>query len=92
MACGSLDCDADSHCEILKRHPEFTGKQVLEKLGSNCLVRSMWVWHVMSQYHCAYSSPTPKMRRKGRRFYSLWRSSELIRRSRAATARRRVSR
>jgi hypothetical protein len=63
--------------EILKRHPDFTGKQVLEKLGPNCGVRLIWVWQVMSEYHWAAKRPSAQAQRKGRRFYNLWRSRKL---------------
>jgi DNA invertase Pin-like site-specific DNA recombinase len=58
---------------ILERHPEATGKQVLERLKTPSGVRLIWVWQVMGQYHAACHKPTPTMRRKGRRFYNLWR-------------------
>jgi DNA invertase Pin-like site-specific DNA recombinase len=58
---------------ILNRHPEFTGKRVLERLGPDCPVRLIWVWQVMSEYHRAVHRPSPHALRKGRRFYNLWR-------------------
>jgi DNA invertase Pin-like site-specific DNA recombinase len=67
--------------EILKRHPDATGKQVIKNLGPGCPVRLKWVWRVMSEYHWASHKPTPEVRRKGRRFYNLWRSPKLIRTS-----------
>ena len=36
--------------KILKRHPEFIGKQVMEELGPECSVRLQWVWLVMKEY------------------------------------------
>jgi len=76
---------------ILKRHPEFTGRQVLATLRPRRRVRLIWVWLVMSQYHAACHAPTPSMRRQGRRFYNLWRSPALMRARRAAGNRRSVS-
>ena len=77
---------------MLKRHPEFTGQQVIESLGPDYSVRLNWVWHVMSEYHRALHTPTATMRRKGRRFFNLWRSPKVICTSRSAAATRRVSR
>ncbi len=74
---------------LLRRHPRFTGRQVLHALGPHPRVRLIWVWHVMSQYHRACHPPTPSMRRKGRRFYNLWRHPALIRPRRPAAAPRR---
>ena len=37
-------------CEILRRHPEFIGKQVIEELGPEPSVRLQWVWQVMREY------------------------------------------
>ena len=65
--------------DILRRHPEFTGKQVLERLGPDCSVRLIWVWQVMSEYHWAARRPSLHAQRKGRRFYNLWRGPELRR-------------
>ena len=75
---------------ILKRHPELTGQQVIETLGPGCCARLKWVWHVMSEYHLAAHKPSPTMRRKGRRFFNLWRSPKVSRAPRAAAATRRV--
>ena len=59
--------------KILKRHPEFTGKQVLERLNVDSRPRLIWVWQVMSEYHRAAKRPSPYALSKGRRFYPLWR-------------------
>jgi DNA invertase Pin-like site-specific DNA recombinase len=67
--------------QILKRHPEFTGKQVIEKLGPDYTVRLKWVWQVMSEYHWASRRLSATARRKGRRSYHLWRSPEVPRKS-----------
>ncbi len=77
--------------EILKRHPEFTGKQVIEKLGPNYSVRLKWVWQVMSEYHWVSTKPSPNARRKGRRFHNLWRSPELSRKSHSVDSQRRAT-
>ena len=76
---------------ILKRHPGFTGKQVIEKLGPDYSVRLQWVWQVMSEYHWASTRPSPNARRKGRRFYNLWRSPQLRRKSHSVDSQRRAS-
>ncbi len=78
--------------EILKRHPEFSGKQVIANLGPDYSVRLKWVWHVMSEYHWASTKPSPTARRKGRRFLNLWCSPELLRKSHSIDPRRRASR
>ncbi len=59
--------------EILKHHPEFTGPQVLERLGPEGAPRLMWVWQVMSEVHEATHRPSAHARRQGRRFHPLWR-------------------
>ncbi len=74
--------------EILNRHPEFTGKQVIERLGVDVSVRLNWVWQVMSEYHWAAKRPSPQALRKGRRFYNLWRP-KLLRKSHAVARARR---
>jgi DNA invertase Pin-like site-specific DNA recombinase len=68
---------------ILNRHPGYAGHQVLAALGRQHRVRLIWVWHVMSEYHASVHTPTRTMRRKGRRFYNLWRSPKLIERGAA---------
>jgi DNA invertase Pin-like site-specific DNA recombinase len=78
--------------EILKQHPGFTGKQVIEKLGPDYSVRLKWVWQVMSEYHWASTRPSPNARRKGRRLYNLWRSPKLRRKSHSVDSERRASR
>jgi DNA invertase Pin-like site-specific DNA recombinase len=74
--------------KILDRHPELTGKQVLERLGPDSGVRLKWVWHVMGEYHWAAKRPSPAAIRKGRRFYNLWRSPSVLRNARTGTQRR----
>ncbi len=70
--------------KILKRHPEFTGKQVLERLNVDSPPRLIWVWQVMGEFHWATRRPSPYAQRKGRRFCPLWRSPEARRRSNSA--------
>jgi DNA invertase Pin-like site-specific DNA recombinase len=60
--------------KILKRHPALTGKEVRQKLGSDCPVRLIWVWQVMSEHHWAAHRPCRQARREGRRFHPLWRA------------------
>ena len=33
--------------KILKRHPEFIGREVIEELGPEHTVRIQWVWYLM---------------------------------------------
>jgi len=75
---------------ILKQHPESTGRYVLEKLGPGRGARLIWVWQVMSEYHRACYAPTLYMRRKGRRFFPLWRSPKRTRRPHANAMQRRT--
>ena len=63
--------------EILKRHPEFIGKQVIEKLGPERSVRLQWVWQVMSEYRRGSANRSPKQRRVGRRHFQSSRSMGL---------------
>ncbi len=77
--------------KILKRHPEFTGKQVIERLGGGSAPRLKWVWQVMSEYHWAAKRPAPQALRKGRRFYNLWRPKS-SRKSDSVTGARRAAR
>jgi DNA invertase Pin-like site-specific DNA recombinase len=58
---------------ILQRHPEFTGPQVLERLGPAGAPRLIWVWQVMGEVHAATRRPSAHARHKGKRFYPLWR-------------------
>jgi DNA invertase Pin-like site-specific DNA recombinase len=63
--------------EILKRHPDFIGKQVIEKLGPEHSVRLQWVWQVMSEYRRGSAKRSPKQRRIGRRHFRSSRSMGL---------------
>ena len=58
---------------IWKRHPEFTAKQVIEKLRPEHTVRVPWVQQVMRECWRASTRRSPKQWRIGRRFYSPWR-------------------
>jgi hypothetical protein len=55
---------------IWKRHPEFTAKQVIEKLGPQYSVNARWVGRVMNECWRASARHSPKQLRIGRRLYS----------------------
>ena len=74
--------------EILDRQPELTGREVIERLKLEKPPRLIWVWDVMTRYHVAREKPTATARRKGRRFFYLWRSTKLQNKSRCSAARR----
>ena len=59
---------------IWKRHPEFTAKQVMERLGPEHSVREKWVMRVMNECWRAYARHSPKQLRAGRRAYHSWRA------------------
>jgi DNA invertase Pin-like site-specific DNA recombinase len=61
---------------ILQRHPEFTGPQVLERLGPAGAPRLIWVWQVIREVHAATHRPSAHARRKGKRFYHALARSE----------------
>jgi DNA invertase Pin-like site-specific DNA recombinase len=63
-------------CEILRRHPNFIGKQVIEKLGPKYRGRLLWVWRVMKEYRQGYVRPRRKQARVSR---SHFRSSRRMR-------------
>jgi DNA invertase Pin-like site-specific DNA recombinase len=46
--------------EILRRQPQLTGKQVMEKLGVGHGVRIQWVWYVMHQFRRGSAQPVRK--------------------------------
>ena len=46
--------------EILRRQPQLTGKQVMEKLGVAHGVRIQWVWYVMHQFRRGSAQPVRK--------------------------------
>jgi hypothetical protein len=53
--------------EILRRHPEFKGKQVIKALGPDYSGPLRWVWQVMHEYRRGYPGRSRKGRRKGNR-------------------------
>lgn len=63
---------------IWKRHPEFTARQVIQKLGPECPVCVNWVQKIMNDCWRASSHHSPKERRIGRRVYNLWRGRGAI--------------
>ena len=72
--------------ELWKRHPELTGKQVIEKLKLGPDVPLKWVQGIMNDCWKAYATPKSKLRRAGRTFYNPWRSHALPLRSRSVNA------
>lgn len=74
--------------ELWKRHPEFTGKQVIEKLKLGDDAPLKWVQHIMNDCWKAHFKPTGKARRAGRKFYNPWRSHEPLRKYPSVNARR----
>lgn len=58
---------------IWKQHPEFTAKQVLEKLGPQQSLRLRWVQHILSDCRRGSARRGPKQSWIGRRFYYSWR-------------------
>jgi hypothetical protein len=59
---------------IWKRHPKFTARQVIKKLGPKHTVRLPWVQHVLKECWQASGNPTPKYWRIGRRAWQYWRA------------------
>ncbi len=55
--------------EIWKRHPEFSGKQVMRKLGPDHPVRLQWIQKILSDCWQASSRHSAEQRRIGRRIY-----------------------
>jgi DNA invertase Pin-like site-specific DNA recombinase len=74
--------------EMWKRHPEFTGKQVIEKLKLGPDAPLKWVQRIMNDCWKAYAKPKGKHRRIGRKFYNPWRNTEFPLASDSANARR----
>jgi len=56
---------------IWKRHPEFTAKQVITKLGPKHSVRVPWVQKILRECWRASANYGPEQRRIGRRSYGL---------------------
>ena len=67
---------------IWKRHPEFTGKRVLQKLRLSHYVSLPWVQKVMRECWRASARHTAEQWRLGRRFYSPHRDRKRMTRSR----------
>jgi DNA invertase Pin-like site-specific DNA recombinase len=59
---------------VWERHPEFTAKQVIDKLGPECSVRKRWVQQIMRDCWRASARHSPRQRLLGRRFYHSWRA------------------
>lgn len=74
--------------ELWKRHPELTGKQVIEKLKLGDDAPLKWVQHIMNDCWKAQFKPRGKARRAGRKFYNPWRSHERLRKPCSVKARR----
>ena len=55
---------------IWKRHPEFTGKQVLKRLGPKHSARLIWVQKILRDCWLATARHSPAQRLKGRRVYA----------------------
>jgi DNA invertase Pin-like site-specific DNA recombinase len=58
---------------IWQKHPEFTAKQVIEKLESGPVMTVKWVQKIMKECWRASARHSPKQWRKGRRFHNSWR-------------------
>ncbi len=74
--------------EMWKRHPELTGKQVIEKLKLGPEVPLKWVQRIMNDCWKAYTKPTLKERCIGRKFHNPWRNADSLCKSRSVGARR----
>jgi DNA invertase Pin-like site-specific DNA recombinase len=74
--------------DIMRRHPQFTGKQVIDALGPDHPVRLQWVWQVMGEFRGGYSKVI-QHRRSNRRWYFTKR--RLLEKKRANAASRRTS-
>ena len=66
-----------------KRHPEFTGKQVIETLKLEPHLSEKWVQQILNECWKAYANPKPRERRKGRKFYNPWRNHSFPRGARS---------
>jgi hypothetical protein len=74
--------------ELWKRHPELTGKQVIEKLKLGPDAPLKWVKHIINDCWKAHAKPKVNQRRVGRQFYNPWRSHKTLRKPRSVNARR----
>jgi DNA invertase Pin-like site-specific DNA recombinase len=71
-----LDCRTAARIRISalwKEHPEFTAKQVIEKLGPGPPMKVIWVQQIMRECWRLSARHGSKQWRKGRRFYNPWR-------------------
>jgi DNA invertase Pin-like site-specific DNA recombinase len=67
-----LDCRTAARIRISaiwKKHPEFTAKQVIEKLGPGPFMRLKWVQQIMKECRRASGRHSSEQRRTGRRIY-----------------------
>jgi hypothetical protein len=55
---------------IWEQHPEFTAKQVIEKIGPEHSVRVPWVQQILRECWRVSAKHSPEQRRIGRRIYS----------------------
>ena len=78
--------------KLWKRHPEFTGKQVIEKLGLKRAVRLQWVQQVLHECWRTSAKFSPKQLRIGRCFYDPWRAHKSLRKSRSSYPKRSATR
>ena len=63
--------------ELWKRHPDLTGKQVIQVLKLEPTVPLKWVQQIMHDCWKAYGKPKGERDRAGRTFYNPWRSHAL---------------
>lgn len=63
-----------------KRHPDFTAKQIIERLQLGPDAPVKWVQRIMNQCWKAHAEPRSQERRIGRKFYNPWRSHSFPRR------------
>jgi len=56
-------------CEIWQRHPEWSAREVIERLKPDRPVRQQWVHKILADCFQASARLNPEQRRIGRRFY-----------------------
>jgi len=59
-------------CATWSRHPDFTAKEVLQKLGPDFPMRLKWVQKILADCWRATAKLTPYQRRNGRRLHRPW--------------------
>jgi DNA invertase Pin-like site-specific DNA recombinase len=74
--------------ELWRRHPDMTGRQVIEKLKLGPEAPLKWVQGIMNACWKVYTKPQAKEWRPGRRFYNPWRNHDLPLKPRAVNATR----